>query len=112
MVKKCVQLIERWSTQNGMELNKKKSGVVVFAPRLAKKIPLMEIEVKQDKEGKVVSREWVPTEKDISGIPIVSKYKYLGTHLDVKLTMRTQLAHIKNKSDSLFIKLYPYLSNA
>ena len=49
---------------------------------------------------------------DISGIPIVSVYKYLGTYMEPKLTMTTQLKDIKEKANFLFIKLYTYLINA
>ena len=35
-----------------------------------------------------------------------------NTDLDPKLTMKTQLRHIEKKSNYLFVKLYPYLSNA
>jgi len=111
-IRKCVQIIEEWSKQNGMELNKDKSGIVIFAPRKAKKIPLMEAETILNSQGKVVRREWVPIQKNICQIPILSSYKYLGTYLDSKLTMRNQLVHIKDKSNYLFFQLYPYLSNA
>ena len=95
-----------------MELNKKKSGVVVFAPRHAKKIPLMKIATEIGEKGQTVERKWVLTQQDINAVPIVTKYKYLGTYLDSKLTMKTQFDHIKKKADFLFVKLYPYLSNA
>jgi len=42
----------------------------------------------------------------------MSKYKYLGTYLDPKLTMRNQIDWIRRKSDCMFVKLYPYLVNA
>ncbi len=38
---KQIEVIEDWSNRNGMSLNKKKSGIVIFANRKAKKIPLM-----------------------------------------------------------------------
>ena len=90
-----------------MELNKKKSGIVIFAPRRAQKIPYMKLEISKD--GK---KEWKATSDDIGGVPILSKYKYLGTILDCKLTMQTQLEFIRKKSGYLFTRLYPYLSNA
>jgi len=111
-VRNCIKIIEEWSTENGMELNKGKSGIVVFAPRRAKKIPFMKVETQYAKNGKTKTREWVSTGKVIAEIPIVAKYKYLGTYLDSKLTMNTQLTHIRQKSDFLFFQLYPYLSNA
>jgi len=115
-VKRCVQIIEEWSVNNGMELNKKKSGIVVFAPRSAKNIPYMQLKVvekKGKKGGKTKTRKWISASKEgINGIPIVSKYKYLGTYLDSKLTMKTQLNFIRKKSNHLFVKLYPYLTSA
>jgi hypothetical protein len=119
-VRKCIQIVERWSKENGMELNKKKSGIVVFAPRLAKKIPYMKLQetekIKENKKtgekAKVIVKEWVTTGEEIDGVPIVNKYKYLGTYLDSKLTLSTQLNFIRQKSNFLFTKLYPYLINA
>ena len=99
--------------QNGMELNKKKYGVLVFASRRAKKILFMKVVKKKNKNGKGVSREWVLSKGSyIQGIPVVAKYKYLGTFLDPKLTMKAQNQHIETKSNFLFTKLYPYLANA
>lgn len=111
-VAKSIQIIERWSHLNGMELNKNKSGILVFAPRRAKKIPLMKHETEKDIYGNVIESNWIPTIKDISGVPIVTKYKYLGTYLDSKLTMKCQIECIERKSNFLFARLYPYLSCA
>jgi len=97
-----------------MELNKNKSGVLVFALRKAKqkKIPLLKLETEKDVYGNVLDSIWVPTIKDICGVPIVTKYKYLGTYLDSKLTMNFQIECIERKSNFLFARLYPYLSYA
>ena len=111
-VAKCVKIIEEWSSQNGMELNKKKSGIVVFTSRKARKVPLMKLETVKDENGYVQRKQWIPSIETIEGIPIVTKYKYLGTYLDFKLTLETQNDHIKRKSDFLFARLYPYLSHA
>jgi hypothetical protein len=40
-VERAITLIEQWSQRNGMSLNKEKSGIVIFANRHSKKIPLM-----------------------------------------------------------------------
>jgi len=109
---KCIQIIENWSQLNVMELNKKKSGIVVFASRKAKKIPLMELKRIKDANNKIIQRQWIPSSESIQGIPIMTSYKYLGTHLDFKLTLDTQYASITKKSDFVFGKLYPYLSCA
>ena len=104
--KRCIRLIEQWSQNNGMELNKKKSGVVVFSARRAKDIPYM-VNTSNNKNS-----NWTPAIKDISGVPLVQKYKYLGTYLDSKLLMKTQMEFIRKKCNHLFVKLYPYLINA
>ena len=107
-IKRCIQIIEEWSKENGMQLNKKKSGIVVFSPRSARNIPYMVLH--KDKEEEM--QEWTPALKEIKGVPLQAKYKYLGTYLDSKLTMSTQLNFIRKKTNFLFVKLYPYLSNA
>ena len=42
-VEKCIKIVEKWCTQNGMKLNKDKSGIVVMQDRRAQKIPKMEL---------------------------------------------------------------------
>ena len=106
-VRRCIEIVEQWSKDNGMQLNKKKSGIVVFAPRSAKNIPYM-----MRKEGAKDTKEWQPFTKEVGGVPIVNQYKYLGTFLDSKLTLKPQLNHIRTKSNFIFTKLYPYLSQA
>ena len=96
-----------------MALNKKKSGILPLSSRMTKDIPFMKLEKVFDAAKKKVTRqEWTPALKEINGIPLVIKYKYLGTYLDSKLTMKTQIESIKKKSNFLFVKLYPYLKNA
>lgn len=55
---------------------------------------------------------YVPSRNDIDGVPIVNKYKYLGYYLDCKLTVDSQIDFIEKKSNFLWTRLYPYLSNA
>ena len=43
------------------------------------------------------------------GIPFCSHYKYLGTMLDCKLTLKPQLERIQRKAGHLYTKLFPYL---
>jgi Reverse transcriptase (RNA-dependent DNA polymerase) len=114
---KAIIIIEEWSQRNGMALNKKKSGIVVFAPRKATKITMMKHQEDKDdktqsKKGRRKAKIWVPANKDILGIPICEKYKYLGTWLSPKLTCVPQIGQIKKKAGFLFIKLYAYLSQA
>ena len=111
---RAIKTIEEWTNKNGMILNQKKSGIVVFAPRKAIKVPLMKLQLKTKKKGKKtkITRTWVPTTKDIAGIPICEEYKYLGTWLNPKLTCESQIKKINKKAGALFTKLYPYLSAA
>ena len=111
-IRKAIKIITQWSERNGMSLNKKKSGIVVFAARRAHKIPMMKIVKEEIKGKKTIKGKWVPAHKEIEGVPICEKYKYLGTILTSKLTCGEQIAHIRKKSAHLFVKLYPYLQNA
>ena len=67
-VKRYIKVIEEWSLENGMELNKKKSGILVFSDRKSHDVPYM-INKKDDQTSK-----WIPACSGISGIPIVEKY--------------------------------------
>ena len=111
-LKRVIKIITKWSEENGMVLNKKKSGILVFAPRKATKIPLMTYvkEISQNRRNKKC--RWIAEQKEIEGIPICEKYKYLGTMLTPKLTCGEQIAQINRKSAFTFTKLYPYLQNA
>ena len=116
-MRKCIQIIETWCQENGMKLNKKKSGIVIFGSRKDKDLPWMMRVKKEVPESKIsgrkrVFKEWIPSRKEFEGIPIVSCYKYLGTYLDSNLKVETQLEFIEEKSNHLFVRLYPYLSNA
>jgi len=73
-----------------MILNKKKSAVVEFLPRASSNL------IKS---------------KEIQGIPIEPKYKYLGLWLNQKLTLDDQIAHIKKKSDFIKNSISPVLSS-
>ena len=91
-LKRCIEIVNNWASENGMKVNKQKSGVVVFTRRIKRKVPDLG--------------------SDVLGYPVVSSYKYLGTVLDSKLSLNSVLSHILKKSDFTFFKLYPYLANA
>ena len=55
-IKKCIQVIENWSSSNNMKLNKDKSGIMVLFDK---------------------KKEYYEADS-ILDIPIVKKYKYLG----------------------------------
>jgi hypothetical protein len=110
----AIRTIKEWSKANGMSLNAKKSGIVPFAPRRAKKIPLMTTETtfitnKKGKEVKITS--WIAETEEILDIPVCTQYKYLGSYLSNKLTADAQLSFIDRKAGHLFTRLFPYLQS-
>jgi len=115
-VRTAIRVIEEWCSSNGMILNKKKSGIVIFAHRKANKVPLMKTEKEQKiskMNGKIsVKRTWIPERAEFEGIPICKEYKYLGTILNSKLTAGPQINYICKKAAHIYTKLYPFLSNA
>jgi len=88
-LKNIIRLIEKWTKENGMVLNKKKSAIVEFLPRMAKSEFL--------------------SAKTILDVPIEKKYKYLGLWLNQKLNLDDQTVHIKKKCDFIKTKLGPVL---
>ena len=124
-LKRAISVIENWCENNGMILNKQKSGIVPFAPRSAKRIPLMRLEKKKElrdksRKGRGIDKEklfvehlqWVPAVKEISGVSVCESYKYLGTILTPKLSFIPQVKAIKRKVSYIRIRLYPYLKAA
>ena len=105
---KAIQIIEDWCQRNGMELNKNKSGIVIFTNKMMKDVPLMKRMQKSSKN----KTHWAPAIETFKGIPVAMTYKYLGTILHSTLSINPQLTHIKKKSNHMFVKLYPYLQNA
>lgn len=91
-LEKVIKLIEEWTLKNGMSLNKSKSGIVIFARRQAKIVTFLG--------------------NQFLGIPVVDQYKYLGTVLTSRLELSAQLELIRDKSNFIFFKLFPYLKNA
>lgn len=92
-VQVCLQSIESWAGQNNLMISKKKSAILEFIHRRARKTIL-----------KVGS--------EIDGYPVVDKYKYLGTWLNQKLTLDDQMEHIVKKTYFIRSKLTPSLFNA
>ena len=123
-LRRAIEIIESWCEENGMELNKNKSGIVPFAPRKAHKIPLLvnkkttEVRKRKYKSKKTSAdtvqinhHQWVPDVKDVMGVPVCTEYKYLGTILTPKLCCTPQTKFIKRKAAHLQVKLGPYLGN-
>jgi len=90
-IDKTIETIRNWSTRNNMKLNEKKSGIVEFVNRRMRRI-LLE-----------------PTYKDF---PICREYKYLGLRLTNKLSMESQMNHIKQTTNCIFQRLSPFLYKA
>ena len=112
-VRNVIKIISDWSIRNGMQLNKKKSGIVIFAARKRQNIPNMK-KANHTSQGKGKSKrgKLVPAKATIEGVPICEKYKYLGTILTPKLECNEQISYIKRKAGFLLVKLYPYLKSA
>ena len=92
-LRKCCKIIESWSNDNNLQINRNKSAILEFVHRRGRETYLK------------VGDYWM-------GFPIVDKYKYLGTWLNQKLTMDTQISHIQKKTYFIRSKLSPALYNA
>ena len=64
-LRKAIKICEEWSEENEMQINKKKSGILLHNK---KNIP-----------------QRVSKEEKILGIPLCISYKYLGVHIDLSL---------------------------
>jgi len=99
-LRKVIEVIRTWSSENNLKLNEKKSGIVAFQPRHGKgKHFTLKLYKSEDQKE----------EKTFEGFPVLQKYKYLGLWLDEKLQMKPQLEHIKQKTNYISNKLYPML---
>ena len=90
-LRNCISTIKKWSIENNLLLNSKKSGIIEFLPR-TKTYPLI----------------FTPGSL-VDGIPIVTEYKYLGLVVDQKLTSTKQLAFIEEKTNHQCAALWPLL---
>ena len=90
-LRKCISSIKKWSLENNLLLNAKKSGIIEFTPR-ARTYPSL-----------------LTAGSTFEGIPVVTEYKYLGLIVDPKLTLTKQLAHIEEKTNHQCATLWPLL---
>jgi hypothetical protein len=90
-IRDVIDLIERFSSSNGLKLNKSKSGIVEFMGRHSK--PYLNCQ-------------------NILGIPVLTEYKYLGLWINSKLTLDKQIKHIYKKNLFIKSKLAPILDRA
>ena len=92
-LRKCLQLIESWSEENNLKINRNKSAIMEF----------------------IHKKERVTTLKigdTFMEYPIVNQYKYLGTWFNQKLTLDTQIQHILEKTYFIRSRLSPTLYTA
>jgi len=90
-LRKCISLIKKWSVENNLSLNAKKSGIIEFLPRT-----------------KTFPSVFTPGSL-VEDIPVVTEYKYLGLIVDQKLTSTKQLAFIEEKTNHQCAALWPIL---
>jgi hypothetical protein len=76
----AIKVIEDWCNKNDIELNKKKSGIIVL---------------NNHEELKAIV---------IEGIPVVKSYKYLGVLIDDKLKIDKHITEIEEKVKTYFIR--------
>jgi hypothetical protein len=76
-----------WADRNGLQINSKKSGILQICPRMS--APTI-------------------TARSVAGIPVVSSYKYLGIHLNNKLSLDHHIGKIKPKIRYLAWRLAIY----
>ena len=81
-------MIERWSQENHLKINKKKSAILEFIHR-RQRTTLMK------------------TGDSFRDYPIVDKYKYLGTWLSQKLMIDPQIEFIEKKVNLMKHKVSP-----
>ena len=88
-LKRTISIIEEWSRDNGLTLNKKKSGI---------------LQIVNSRQKVTISM------KEIMGIPIVPSYKYLGINLNNKIQIEHHMSKIKPKINYLTyrLKLIPH----
>jgi hypothetical protein len=114
-IENVLKTIMEWSERNGMSLNKKKSAILPVIGRNKKTLPFFNRKAKDIITDKGTTRrvyEYTHKVKQIMGVPIVLKYKYLGTWIDYKLYPTCQLEHIKRKSAYIYSQLWPFINNA
>ena len=76
-LERAITICNEWAKDNEMEINKKKSGILLHNKK--------NIAQRVNKEEKIL------------GIPICESYKYLGVHIDHGLTFKNHLEYIREK---------------
>ena len=91
-LEKGIKVLENWSEENGLTINKKKSGVMIMSKRKSKG------------RGLEIDKLW--------DYPIVNNYKYLGTVMTKHMSIDSHLNETGQKVDYLTRKLTPFRINA
>ena len=89
-LEKGIDIIDRWSSENDLIINKSKSAILEFVNRSCKKT-------------------YLKTNDSYAGFPVVNQYKYLGSWLNQKLTLDAQISHMKKKFNFIRSRLSPAL---
>jgi len=90
---KCINIIEEWSKENNLKINKKKSAIMEFMHRRSRTTQMK-------------------VENSYRDYPILDNYKYLGTWLSQKLELDPQIQFLEKKINFMKHKLNPCLYNA
>jgi hypothetical protein len=77
-LKNCVNILDKWSKENGIGINYKKSGIMLL---------------KGDNKGAM---------KELLGYPLVKKYKYLGVLINNKMNCPDHIHVITGKLNKYF----------
>lgn len=88
-MRQCIAIIEKWSSETNMVVNKAKCGVLEVPVRASSKDPVL-----------VFQREYW-------GYPVVDNYKYLGTMLDRTLDLGAHISMIGRKVAWLTARMTP-----
>jgi hypothetical protein len=92
-VNKSIEIIEEWSEENKIYLNKSKSGILIIKKSSKDVIDLNKTIIANiNNDGDNMNNTLI-----YKGIPIVIKYKYLGVTLDNNLMPVTHLIEINQK---------------
>ena len=83
-LKTIITTIEEWTTENGLLLNKNKSGI---------------LQVTENRQRITLNQ------KEINGIPVVKSYKYLGIHINSKINLEHHIAQLQPKVNYLTQRL-------
>ena len=76
-LQKAIDICISWTNENNMQINAEKSGIILWNNKNTKR--------------KVIEKE------RIKGIPIVTKYKYLGIIMDYQMNFKEHKEYIEEK---------------